>query len=135
MSDTPTPRSILQDRLLSLVHAFGDEERKYAVRHLASEVGQLERELAAVTKERDDALAMLGCYKMDKDDLKARIKRLEEAGDAQTERLLINFMECHNCGGSGQDYDGDVWVDEDCPFCKPDRDLVAGWRKLKTENA
>ena len=32
-------------------------------------------------RERDDALALLGCYKMDKDDLKARIKRLEEALD------------------------------------------------------
>lgn len=35
-----------------------------------------------LTRERDDALTMLGVYKMDKDDLKARVKRLEEAGDA-----------------------------------------------------
>ena len=42
MSDTPT---MLQDRLASMAHAFDDEGRKYAVRLLAADVGQLEREL------------------------------------------------------------------------------------------
>jgi hypothetical protein len=50
MSDTP---SILQDRLASMVFAFDDPVRKEAVRHLAREVGSVERELAAVTQERD----------------------------------------------------------------------------------
>ncbi len=42
MSDKPTP---LQDRLGSMVHAFSDEQRKYAVRLLATDVGKVEREL------------------------------------------------------------------------------------------
>ena len=41
MSDKPTP---LQDRLGSMVHAFSDEQRKYAVRLLAADVGKVERE-------------------------------------------------------------------------------------------
>ncbi len=57
MSDKPTP---LQDRLGSMVHAFSDEQRKYAVRLLAADVGKLERELNAAND---------------------RIKRLEEALD------------------------------------------------------
>ena len=43
---------------------------------------QLERELNAASKERDDALMMLGMYRMKSDEQNQRIKRLEEAGDA-----------------------------------------------------
>ena len=39
---------------------------------------QLERELNAASKERDDALMMLGMYRMKSDEQKQRIKRLEE---------------------------------------------------------
>ena len=42
---------------------------------------QLECELNAASKERDDALMMLGMYRMKSDGQKDRIKRLEEAGD------------------------------------------------------
>lgn len=56
MSDTP--RTHLQDRLLSMVHAFHDDQRKYAVRLLANDVADLERELNAANE---------------------RIRRLEEA--------------------------------------------------------
>ena len=42
---------------------------------------QLERELNAASKERDDALMMLGMYRMKSDEQNQRIKRLEEAGD------------------------------------------------------
>jgi hypothetical protein len=55
-----TPRTHLQDRLLSMVHAFHDDQRKYAVRLLANDVADLEHKLNAAQK---------------------RIKRLEEAGD------------------------------------------------------
>jgi len=63
VSDKPTP---LQDRLGSMVHAFSDEQRKYAVRLLATDVGKVERELNAAQQ---------------------RIKRLEKAGDAMADRL------------------------------------------------
>ena len=48
MSNTPT---MLQDRLASMAHAFDDEGRKYAVRLLAADVGQLERELAEAKRD------------------------------------------------------------------------------------
>ena len=53
-----TPRTYLQDRLLSMVHAFHDDQRKYAVRLLANDVADLEHKLNAAND---------------------RIKRLEEA--------------------------------------------------------
>ena len=65
MSDTP---SILQDRLSAIVFAFDDPVRKEAVRHLAREVGSVERELAAMTQERDalrDALRNKRDYETD----------------------------------------------------------------------
>jgi hypothetical protein len=40
----------------------------------------IERELNAASKERDDALMMLGMYRMKSDGQKDRIKRLEELG-------------------------------------------------------
>ncbi len=61
MSDKPTP---LQDRLGSMVHAFSDEQRKYAVRLLAADVGKVERELQEANE---------------------RVKRLEAAGDLLAE--------------------------------------------------
>jgi hypothetical protein len=45
----------------------------------------VEAEVARLTKERDDALALLGCYKMDKDDLKVAIQRLTTQRDAARE--------------------------------------------------
>jgi hypothetical protein len=39
---------------------------------------ELERELNAASKERDDALMMLGMYRMKSDEQKERIKRLED---------------------------------------------------------
>ena len=45
MSDTP--RTTIQDRILSMGHAFSDEQRKYAVKLLAGDVGNIERELTA----------------------------------------------------------------------------------------
>jgi hypothetical protein len=51
-----------------MVHAFSDEQRKYAVRLLAADVGKVERELTAANQ---------------------RIKRLEEAGDAAILKLVM----------------------------------------------
>jgi hypothetical protein len=48
---------------------------------------QLERELAAANKERDDALAMLGVYKLGCDEQKERIRRLQDAGNEIAFRL------------------------------------------------
>lgn len=49
MSDTP--RTPIQDRIASMMHAFDDEGRRYAVRLLAQDVGELERELTAAQAE------------------------------------------------------------------------------------
>ena len=49
---------------------------------LERESSSMECELAAATKERDDALAILGVYKVGCDQQKERIRRLEQAGDA-----------------------------------------------------
>jgi hypothetical protein len=56
---------------------------------VASECSKLEKELAAASKERDDALMMLGMYRMKSDEQKKRIKRLEEAGD---EAILNSYL-------------------------------------------
>ena len=53
---------------------------------------QLERELNAASKERDDALMMLGMYRMKSDEQKQRIKRLEDAGDAHLEWVPVSFQ-------------------------------------------
>jgi chromosome segregation ATPase len=45
---------------------------------LFQESKDIERELNAASKERDDALMMLGMYRMKSDEQKERIKRLEE---------------------------------------------------------
>ena len=56
---------------------------------------QLERELNAAAKERDDALIMLGLYRMISGEQKTRIKRLEEAGDAM-ERWCSDAVSADN---------------------------------------
>ena len=73
MSDKPTP---LQDRLGSMVHAFSDEQRKYAVRLLAADVGKLERELNAANE---------------------RIKRLEEALEG-TVKWIVDLADSGDAG-------------------------------------
>ena len=70
MSDTPRMKAA---QMAAIEHGTGDVYR----------VGcDIERELNAASKERDDALMMLGMYRMKSDEQKQRIKRLEEAGDA-----------------------------------------------------
>ncbi len=84
MSDKPTP---LQDRLGSMVHAFSDEQRKYAVRLLAADVGKVERELNAANdrikrlEAGDAALTYSIVLDLQKENLRLqdRFKRLEEA--------------------------------------------------------
>lgn len=48
---------------------------------LFKESQDIERELNAASKERDDALMMLGMYRMKSEEQNQRIKRLEEAGN------------------------------------------------------
>lgn len=82
MSDKPTP---LQDRLGSMVHAFSDEQRKYAVRLMAADVGKVERELNAANnriKRLEEDLNELRSNEArllnSNGKLERRIKRLEE---------------------------------------------------------
>ena len=104
-----TPRTYLQDRLLSMVHAFHDDQRKYAVRLLANDVADLEHKLNAandrikqleywkesaleIEREWDaNAIATMLGGKLGESQRKViqrevpllleRIKRLEDAGD------------------------------------------------------
>ena len=60
---------------------------------------QIERELNAASKERDDALMMLGMYRMKSDEQKQRIKRLEEAGNEMHRYITVTrglLPECTN---------------------------------------
>ena len=54
---------------------------------LFQESKDIERELNAASKERDDALMMLGMYRMKSDEQTQRIKRLEEAYAAKDQQL------------------------------------------------
>jgi hypothetical protein len=69
MSDTPTPRT---DAVWNEWLRRGDAGR------LRDEMAKLERELAAANGERDDALMMLGVYKLGCDAQKEHIRRREE---------------------------------------------------------
>jgi len=64
VSDTPRTETYVLNPLPQIVSAEWARE--------------LERELNAASKERDDALMMLGMYRMKSDEQKERIKRLED---------------------------------------------------------
>jgi hypothetical protein len=51
--------SVLKDRIASMVFAFGDDDRKHAVRLLASDVAAVEQELADARQEADLAKRQL----------------------------------------------------------------------------
>ena len=61
---------------------------------LCEEMKRMERILNLVSKERDDALMMLGVYRMKSDEQQQRIKRLEEAGDAM--EVYCDAIAAHN---------------------------------------
>jgi hypothetical protein len=71
MSDTPTPRTAA-DEFPVMTWPGGDHP--LVVR--AEVARQLKRELAAANKERDDALMMLGVYKLGCDEQKKEIANL-----------------------------------------------------------
>lgn len=56
---------------------------------------QLERELNTASKQRDDALMMLGIYRMTSDEQRVRIKKLEEAGDGFTSYCTPETIDAH----------------------------------------
>ena len=62
----------------------------------AERLDTLERELAAANKERDDALAMLGVYKLGCDEQKERIRRLQDAGEAMFQQFRHPALVTHN---------------------------------------
>lgn len=89
--------SLLQDRITSMVHAFGDHERKDAVRALARDVGAMEARVAELERDLEQAKADRARAAMDARnplmaqlaELDARCKRLEEAGDAMLSAWLM----------------------------------------------
>ena len=87
MSDKPTP---LQDRLGSMVHAFSDDQRKYAVRLLAADVGKVERELNAANeriKRLEEALESIREYWNRDNNNRARINACWYSIDTASEAL------------------------------------------------
>ena len=77
MSDTPRMKAA---QMAAMEHMTGD----------VYSVGcDIERELNAASKERDDALMMLGVYRMKSDEQKQRIKRLEEIAEELVEESDI----------------------------------------------
>jgi chromosome segregation ATPase len=63
--------------VLKWAHANGRRLTKADLERMGAGVDAMVAENERLTKERDDALALLGCYKLDKDDLKARVRQLE----------------------------------------------------------
>jgi hypothetical protein len=94
MSDTPTPRT---DGIRQTI-AIGDFIRPEidGVRLALDHSEQLEREVSAANNERDNALAMLGVYKLGCDQQKERIRRLVEAGDAMAQQFMHPTVDTHN---------------------------------------
>jgi hypothetical protein len=54
-----------------------------------------------------------------------RIKRLEEASHFISEHIATKVEKCLNCGGSGQNHDGEGLLNEACPDCAEDRIALA----------
>ena len=79
MSDTPW--SPIQDRIASMMHAFDDDVRKHAVRLLANDVGQLERELNAANSEVERLTRKVAELYEGAEEQKQRIQSLIEERD------------------------------------------------------
>jgi len=73
-----TPRTDEVNKYLRTRDEYAKTDNQIWVNHAR----QLERELNAASKERDDALMMLGMYRMKSDEQNQRIKQLDEAVDA-----------------------------------------------------
>lgn len=58
-------------------------------------------------------------------ELEERVKRLDSIGHAMAERLASKVAKCSNCDGSGQNHDGEGWVNEACPRCEEDRIVLS----------
>jgi hypothetical protein len=88
MSDTPTPRTDAAEE--QSIRAY-EKEREAGWPSFPCDgydfARELERELAAVTKERDIEIERAWHYRDKWQDALARIKRLEEAGDAMAEYI------------------------------------------------
>ena len=89
MSDPITPGELLRlaanesiiSAVLKWAAANGRRLTKADLERMGQGVDAMVAENERLTKERDEALALLGCYKMDKDDLKVRVKQLESEWD------------------------------------------------------
>lgn len=66
----------------TISHAFEPDDRWQTSQCRIAERERLTRERDEAREERDQALMLLGVYKTRSGDLLARVKRLEEAGDA-----------------------------------------------------
>ena len=88
MSDTPTPRTD------DAWEAYN--RQACGLHYIAHKMREMERELAAANKERDDALAMLGVYKLGCDEQKERIRRLKDAGEAMFQQFRHPALVTHN---------------------------------------
>jgi hypothetical protein len=85
---SPTPRT---DDAWEAYH-----RQACGLHYIAHKMREMERELAAANKERDDALAMLGVYKLGCDEQKERIRRLQDAGEAMFQQFRHPALVTHN---------------------------------------
>ena len=90
-------KTTLQDSIASMVHAFDDEQRKYAVRLLASDVASVERQLSEATDT---------------------IRQLREAGsDLRTELLNARYR-LQMLGSGTNDLPGNLAIKRWCRLTK-----------------
>ena len=105
--------SQLQDRIASMVHAFGDAERKDSVRALAQDVGALEARLAELERELEQAREDRARAAMDaRNPLLARLAALEaEAKQArEDEAWALEAAVTINPAGSSESFAPTSWL-------------------------
>jgi len=134
--------SVLRDRIASMVFAFGDEDRKHAVRLLASDVAAVEQELAEARQEAanlqrradhaaqelDDALDAVEAITKDRDQERQEadlLRRQVEDMSAPLDAACSRFGHLDMVLGMAHDPDG---TENTNPWHACARDL---WRAVK----
>lgn len=97
-------KTLLQNRIATIVHAFGDEERKSAVRQLTADVASVELDVAHLTESLAKA--------------NDAIRQLREAGsDLHTELLNARYR-LRILGYEANDLPGNLAIKRWCELAK-----------------
>ena len=97
-------KTTLQDSIASMVHAFDDEHRKYAVRLLASDVARVELDVAHLT----ESLARAN----------DAIRQLREAGHELHAELVNARYRLQMLGSGTNDLSGNLAIKRWCRLTK-----------------